>query len=91
MDENMELADLEIIEKEENEVAEPTSNKNKMILGAGVAAVSALATAYIMKKLKQRKSGNDEAKIKKAIEVLVQEGYNVEPPVELKEEVEIED
>ena len=91
MDENMELADLEIIEKEENEVVEPTSNKNKMILGAGVAAVSALATAYIMKKLKQRKSGNDEAKIKKAIEVLEKEGYNVEPPVELKEEVEIED
>lgn len=91
MDENMELADLEIIEKEENEVAEPTSNKNKMILGACVAAVSSLATAYIMKKLKQRKSGNDEAKIKKAIEVLEKEGYNVEPPVELKEEVEIED
>ena len=91
MDENMELADQEIIEQEENEVAEPTSNKNKMILGAGVAAVSALATAYIMKKLKQRKSGNDEAKIKKAIEVLVKEGYNVEPPVELKEEVGIED
>lgn len=82
---------IELEEPKENEVEEPTSNKNKMVLGAGIVGLAGLATAYAIKKIKQRKNGSDEAKIKKAIEVLEKEGYNVEPPVELTEEVEIED